>query len=371
MEKSTSNSNTPESLQIEVGLSRNAPKKNISKRVKFLLIFGGVFCAALMIAAISLIYTLNVFSKELGIKNYPGLISNFINTPFSQILSAGGRTNILVLGKGGAGHDAPDLTDTVIFVSVALFASQNPIVLVSLPRDLWIPDIRAKVNSSYYWGNQKKPGGGLNFAKTEVQEIVGQPIHYAIVIDFSGFKKIIDAIGGIEVNVERSFVDEHYPIAGREDDPCGGDKLYKCRYETVRFEKGLKHLDGETALKFVRSRYAVGDEGTDFARTARQEKIITAIKKKIFTGEILLNPMRLTGIAKAVNSSIETDMDQNVMAIIVRKIIDNKGNVSTNVLLQELLINPPINKKFDNQYVFVPKAGTWVEVQNWFKKILY
>jgi LCP family protein required for cell wall assembly len=101
--------------------------------------------------------------------------------------------------------------------------------IISLPRDIWIPALRAKLNSVYYWGNQKEEGGGLPLSKSVVEEIVGQPVEYGIVIDFEGFQEIIDVLGGVEVNVERSFTDERFPIEGKENDECEGDPEYKCR----------------------------------------------------------------------------------------------------------------------------------------------
>jgi len=111
-------------------------------------------------------------------------------------------------------------------------------------------------------------------AKSVAEEIVGIPVHYAVVVDFDFFQKVIDELGGIEVDVETDFVDDRYPIKGREDDLCNGDPKFSCRYETVEFKKGLQFMDGGAALKFVRSRNAEGDEGTDLARIARQEKVI-------------------------------------------------------------------------------------------------
>ena len=307
-------------------------------------------------------------SLKLGLPTYTRVLSNFILTPKSGIKEISGRTNILVMGKGGAGHDAPDLTDTIMFVSVP--SDNRPLSIISLPRDIWIPALRAKLNSTYYWGNQKEDGGGIVLAKSTVEEIVGQTIQYAVIIDFSGFKNIIDAIGGVEVNVEQAFIDEKYPIAGKENDPCGGDPEYKCRYETIEFKKGLQSMDGESALKFVRSRNAEGDEGTDLAREARQEKVIQAIKNKVLSADVLFSPKRMKALIGAVRTSTETDMDIDVAAILARRVLEDRENVKSNVLGEEFLLNPPISAKYDSLYVFIPKAGNWNEVHNWVDDLL-
>jgi LCP family protein required for cell wall assembly len=300
---------------------------------------------------------------KVGVPNYLRAASDFIFTPANKIETQAGRTNILVLGKAGAGYTAPDLTDTIIFASVN--NDNLSTTLTSLPRDIWIPAIRAKLNSAYYWGGQRQEGGGLTLAKSVVEEIVGQPVHYGVVIDFSGFKKIIDVIGGIEVEVERGFVDEKYPIVGRENDECGGDKEFKCRYETVRFEKGLTQMDGETALKFVRSRNAVGEEGTDLAREARQQKVLVALKNKLLSSQVFLSPKRLLGVIQEIKNSVETDMDVSAGAILTRRIIQSRDSLSSSVIPADLLVNPPILPRYDNQYVFTPKSGDWGEVRDW------
>ena len=94
---------------------------------------------------------------------------------------------------------------------------------------------------------------------------------------------MIDFIGGVEVNVENSFIDKEFPITGKENDLCNNDLEYKCRYKIISFTKGVSSMDGQTALNFVRSRHAEGSEGTDFAREKRQQKVIEAIKNKLIS----------------------------------------------------------------------------------------
>ena len=101
-----------------------------------------------------------------------------------------------------------------------------------------------------------KKRAGFILSKAEVENIIGQPIHYAIVVDFDQFEAVINFLGGVDVIVENSFIDKEFPIAGRENNLCNSDPDYKCRYETISFTKGLTHMNGQTALKFVRSRYA-------------------------------------------------------------------------------------------------------------------
>jgi LCP family protein required for cell wall assembly len=278
------------------------------------------------------------------------------------LLGTGGkseRLNILILGKSGTGYSAPDLTDTLIFASVSL--EKPKVVLISIPRDIWIPKIRAKINSAYYWG-------GSALAKSTVAGILGQPVHYVAVLDFSSFREIIDSLGGIEVKVERSFSDAKYPLAGREKDLCEGDKEYKCRYETLRFTQGKQFMDGETALKFVRSRNGDNGENTDLAREARQQKVITAIKEKIFSWQTFLNPKKDLTLLRVLKSSLETDIDWSSGLLLAKRLILSQGKISSFVFPEDFLTSPPKSQKYDNQYVFIPKKGDWSEVWEWTRK---
>ena len=279
----------------------------------------------------------------------------------ANIQSSNGRVNILILGIGGKGHAGEDLTDTMIVASVSL--TKPSLVFVSLPRDIWIPAIRAKINSAYYWG-------GFDLAKISTQGVVGLPINYAMVMDFSGFTKIINVLGGVTVNVERSFTDENYPIEGRENDVCGGDPLFRCRYETVSFTQGLTTMDGETALKFARSRYAKGDEGTDLARAARQEKIIQAVKNKLLSKDFFLYPKKALAVWQVVKDSVQTDLGTNALAILAERALVGRNNIVQTTLPESLLINPPISKTYDLQYVFVPAGGSWDQVHIWINGLI-
>ncbi|MGD8744034.1 MAG: LCP family protein [Candidatus Woesebacteria bacterium] len=354
--------------------SKSASKKNVAlsrfKRRLFRHIW--LVRAGVIIAVGAVLVALSLFAasllRETRIGFYYDLASNFVFAPKDAVSVIDDRTNILLLGKGGQNHDAPSLTDTIVFVSVN--HSKPSVSMVSLPRDIWIPELRAKINSAYYWGNQKKEGGGLALAKSSVERIVGEPVQYGVVVDFEGFREIIDVLGGVEVDVENSFTDEHFPVPGKENDECEGDPEFKCRYETISFKKGKTTMDGDTALKFARSRNADGDEGTDIARAARQQKIIDAIKRKAFSKEILFSPRKLLEIKGVVETYVETDIDPNPAAVIARKVFDARGSFYSHVLPEEFIVNPPKLPRYDNLYVFIPKDGDWSQVHEWVEKTL-
>jgi LCP family protein required for cell wall assembly len=334
----------------------------------------------LILVFISVLFILGLVIKSLFFgpvfTRYYGLAKDFIFAPKEKLSMVDGRVNFLILGKGGGGHEAPDLTDTMIFVSAK--PESNSVTMVSIPRDIWISELRAKLNSTYYWGNIKKEGGGLILAKTTVEKIVGQTIQYGIVIDLEGFQEIVDVLGGIGVYVENSFTDNKYPISGKENDICGGDPELKCRYESVYFEHGLKTMDGEAALKFIRSRNAEGDEGTDFAREARQQKIISAVKDKVLSPEVLLSPQKLSKLKSAILKHVEEDITPDSIAVIARVFFNARNNIKTDVLPEEFLVSPPKSPKYDNLYVLIPKNNNmslnkgqgWEDIQKWIREIL-
>lgn len=293
----------------------------------------------------------------------PKFVSSLIFDDPSGLKSTSERTNILVLGIGGSTHEGPNLTDSILFLSLNF--KKKDALMASLPRDIWSPTLKDKINSAYAYGEAKKKGGGLILAKSIVEEIVGFPIHYAWVIDFAGFKNLIDMVGGIDVNVETSFDDLHYPIEGKENDDCNGDKEFLCRYEPLHFDKGFQHMDGTRALKFVRSRFADGDEGNDFARSKRQQKVILALKDKVLHQTDLKDIARNRKIIQAFDDATDTDMNFKEAALLgklflsinpqdIRKVIIDSGNEETG--RKGFLLNPPA-WQFDGQWVLIPRKG--------------
>lgn len=266
------------------------------------------------------------------------------------------QVNILLLGISGGHHDGPNLSDSNIVINYNF--KTNQLTTISIPRDLWSPTLENKINSAYAYGEAKKPGsGGFILAKAEMAAVIGLPIQYAAVIDFQQFKKLIDFLGGIDVEVENSFIDEKFPIAGKENDDCNGDKTYACRYETISFTKGIISMNGETALKFTRSRNAQGDEGTDFAREKRQQKVIEAVKNKLIN--LLKNPNLKTykEVYQILNNLIKRDITNQQAAIIAKNIILKRNFHQKKILLSEdFFDNPPLwDNRYQGLWVLVPK----------------
>jgi len=302
-----------------------------------------------------------------------GWLWSFSHTSLPQ---HSGRTNFLILGVAGGDHEGPDLTDTMIFFSVD--ESKKDALALSLPRDLWVPSLRAKLNTAYHYGSEKAATqGGLLLAKSAISEVIGQPVDFAFIFDFSLFGRVIDTLGGVNVNVERSFDDYFYPVDGKGNDTCGlspaasataaasitddasAAAAFPCRYEHISFATGLQHMDGTMALKYVRSRHAVGEEGTDFDRSRRQENIIAAIKNRLLSREVASHPRILLNLYNLVSSSLVTDFPADKYPAALRMALSVKNGTQRSFSLKEpdQLENPPISARYDYQWVLIPKQN--------------
>jgi len=325
----------------------------------------------------ALLLLIGVFILVQGIKYFPvwyGLLfkKDIVLNRTDQ------RINILLLGIGGGRHDGPNLTDTIILASID--PEKKKATLISIPRDLWIPDLKAKINYAYAYGESREKGGGLLLSKAVVSKVLGQEIDYALRVDFDGFIKAVDMVGGLDVNVERKLDDPEYPISGKEDDPCDHKEeelqalatassqldAFPCRYEHLVINPGLQHMDGETALKFVRSRHAKGSEGSDFARSKRQEKIISAFQDKVFSAGTFLNPVKIVSLLDVFKASIDTDITQEEYDDFVRLAQKMKGAKMQSIVLDVgdeeegqpgLLDNPAPTEAYRYQWVLAPRRG--------------
>lgn len=343
-------------------------KRRLFKHIwvaRFLAIFGVV------VALLLFFYGIKLILDRYQVTQFVEPVTNFIFTTDVPVKNQDGVTNILVLGKGGEGHDAPELTDTIILASL----SRDPakITLISLPRDLYLADTQLKINHAFLKGNEQ--GGteaGLDNARKTMEEVTGQTINYVTVVDFSGFTRLIDALGGINVEVERSFTDNRYPIAGRENDLCAGDPTYACRYETVSFSEGEQTMDGATALKFARSRHSLDPlESNDLARAARQQKIIDAIRRKVISTELIFNPQKVSELVSIGQNSVITDITPDEGAVLARIAFDARNNLQSYVLPFTLLYEPPVSPyRYFGQYVLLPMGASWNGIHDWVRENL-
>lgn len=296
--------------------------------------------------------------------NFKDLISN------SSLDQTDGISNILILGKGGTNHPGGQLTDTIILAR--LRQSDKKLAMISIPRDLLVPIPGAgerKINEAYSTGwnsvsnkdTNKKAEAGAKLTSDVVSKMANIPIHYYISVDFSGFKEVVDILGGITVDVEQDIYDPLYPKDGFSKD---GTYAKTDAYTTFSLKKGLQNLNGETALKYSRSR----ETTSDFDRARRQQKVIVAIRDKALSLGVLSNPKKVSDLVNSVGNHIRTNLNVSEIREFVNilKSVD-KNNISNNVIdngSQGLLVSS--NEGF---YHLIPRTGNFKEIQSFVKNI--
>lgn len=276
----------------------------------------------------------NIFSSV--VKSLPGVSSELDG-------EEDGRINVLLLGMRGENVDGGGLlADTIMVLSIHPSSGEgdtSKASLVSIPRDLYVTvpgtsDMQ-KINAVHFYGEEKGRGQGLEYMKRIVSEVTGQPIHYAVSIDFQGFEDLVDAVGGVTVHLEQAFAEgvqfhepqvcdsyvytvptnptqyqekwyvrkdgtrylaKSYPLCYNKDEECGG---------VFQLPAGDNHLDGETALCYVRSR----STSNDFERAKRQQEVIKEIKAKALSLGFLADFSKIDGLLSSLGENARTDME--------------------------------------------------------------
>ena len=186
----------------------------------------------------------------------------------------------------------------------------------------------------------------MTLAKETVSNVVNLPIHYSVRIDFEGFEQLIDAVGGVDILVEKDLYDPLYPG------------------ETFYVKAGQQHLDGASALKYSRSR----ETTSDFDRARRQQQVLLDLKNKLFSLNTLANPKKINDILGILGDHINTDMKMNEAQALGRMLSDlDSGNIINRVLdngSDGLLVASNLSG-----YTLSPRTGNFKEIQNFAKNI--
>jgi LCP family protein required for cell wall assembly len=276
------------------------------------------------------------------------------------------RVNVVVMGYGGVGHDGAYLTDSMLVIS--LIPGTGSTTLISVPRDLWVQvppssGQYAKINTAYqdglyngYAGQAagKLAGGAL--AAQKVSDVTGLNVQYWVTIDFTGFRKLVDALGGVEINVPTAFT-ANYPI---NDDP-----QINAGWKTIHFNAGPQHMNGEQSIEYARARYVTDplSEGTDFARSARQQLLVHAILSR--ARQVGAWP-GLTNATNALQSAMYSNLSLADLLLFAQKMsLSNAKRVGlTN---QNVLVD---STSSDGQAILLPQNGDWSAVQNYVQQQL-
>lgn len=262
-----------------------------------------------------------------------------------------GRVNILLLGVGDDGHAGAELSDSMMVVS--LDPKTNDVAMLSIPRDMYvkIPGFGYdRINAAHADGEQQKKGGGPELAKKTVSQTLDIPIHYFVRVDFSGLKKAVDSVGGVDINVVESLYDPEYPCDKNEGRICG-----------FRLKAGQTHMDGNTALKFARCRK--GNCGNDFGRAARQQQVLVALRDKALKASTLANPAKLGAMLDVVGDHLRTDLQLGE----IQKLADISQKIDPTKVINKVIDDSAtgflVGTNVGGASVLQPKTGNYKAIQ--------
>jgi len=322
----------------------------------------------------------------------------------------------LLLGYGGGRHEGTYLTDSIMVLNFD--TKTNKALLISLPRDVWVQvpmksgeSYGTKINAVYQmslfpkqypnidpqYRDEENPSKLLAYV---IKNVTGLTVDGYLSIDFEGFTQAIDTLGGITVNVERSFTDYEYPIEEKMNDLCGREeefaqiepvinklmteeeqealftdkpelkefytdikehpvKAFPCRYEELRFQKGITQMNGETALKFARSRHAMGDGG-DFNRAKRQQHVIDGAKEKILSIGFI---PKIIPLLNDLEEHVKTDVSLSEMQKLLKEALEAGSYSIESFVLSDTYLTDSYSPT--GGYILIPKneSGSWKEIQ--------
>jgi len=253
-----------------------------------LVLTGLILVLALIIGGGLFIYGRNLDSKLQKTDPFSAIVGD------RPLKTVDGALNILLVGSDSRDPDA-DMSrpgkwraDTVVMVHVS--ADHNHVYLVSIPRDLYVyipkmesalySDQYAKINASFAWG-------GLPLAVQTVENYTGVRIDHVVSIDFGGLKEVVDALGGIDMKVDRTITSIHKPFR--------------------TYQKGNHHFTGSEALDYVRQRKQFPDG--DFARMKHQQALLKAMLDKATSAGTLTNPGKLHAFLQTLTKAVTVDKD--------------------------------------------------------------
>jgi LCP family protein required for cell wall assembly len=269
-----------------------------------------------------------------------------------------GQINVLLLGMRGNNMPGGGLLADTIMIAMAR-PKENKVALLSIPRDLWVkhPDssTQSKINSVHALYEEKGEGEGMDAMKQTIGEITGIPIHYAVRIDFNGFKELVDTVGGVDVYLDKPF---------SEPKQFEGENALDFSLPT-----GRNHIDGQKALFFVRARYA----SSDFERSRRQQQVLIALKDKMLSLGTLADFGKVNNILNVLGEDVRTDMDISEM-----KKFFELANKSQNPQIKQkvldtseegLLYSTKADTPEGKTYVLLPSGGNYDKIRELVKNI--
>jgi len=286
-------------------------------------------------------------SRRLGLLAVAGLILVVACLAGAGLLSAlapspGGRTNVLLLGIDRRSETGwAYRTDTILVLTVD--PASRAAGILSIPRDLQVPIPgygEDRINTANFWGAQgheENADAGASLLKATIEGNFGIPIDGYLMVDFGTFVRIVDALGGIDVEVPETLHDTRYPNP-KPEDPYG--------YKTVHFDAGRQHMDGTQAIEYARSRMST----SDFHRAKRQQLVLLAIRQKALSGA---GVVRWPALASAVLDGVKTDLGMGRLL----RLAYLAARIDLGSLQQVVLEHPLVSSftRYDGAQVLLPQ----------------
>lgn len=270
-------------------------KRKISRRTKIIT----AICAFILLAVPIFLLAKGIYAYRSIVQRHTGVSSEVLTkneSEFDSKTEAATRVNILLLGVGDADHAGSTLADTMMVASID--PRTKDVAILSLPRDLYVripKHGKYKLNAAHALGEQQETGAGPDLAKMVVGQVLDVPIHNYLRVDFSGFKKVVDVLGGVSVDVPQPLSDPEYPCEKDERRACG-----------FSLRTGTYVMDGALALKYARCRK--GNCGDDFGRATRQQQVLLALRAKALGLSTLSSPAKIADIIDTVGAHVRTDL---------------------------------------------------------------
>ena len=279
----------------------------------------------------------------------PSWLATLFNIKVTQLVGEeDGRVNILLLGiPGDPMHDGPELTDTVMLASYNTV--DKYLHIFSLPRDLQVKSDELgtmKLNSIFKTGQTKNNDGPGTILKT-VDNLTGLATPYYIKIDFTGFKQLVDELGGVKVDVKKNLLDSKYPANSGNG------------YQTVDIKAGSYTMDGEMALKYARSR----ESTSDFDRARRQQDILMAMRAKASELDLLTAPVKLFAISDIIKDHLATNLNKDEMVRLMQLVAEFDPTKVTNKVVDEASGVVVGGKNEAGSYVLTPVGGDYNKIK--------
>ncbi len=265
------------------------------------------------------------------------------------------RKNMLVLGLDAVSNrkSHPLLTDTILLSSID--PANSKIFLLSIPRDLWSEEYQTKINALYVYGEDRYPEEPERFPTEVIASQIDQEIHHTITLSLDTVAQMIDILGGVEVEIKESFIDKEFPRDNVDINNSDPSVLY----ETVEFAAGKETMDSVRALKYIRSRHAQGDIGTDNSRGERQQAVIEAILAKASNLNIISNPKTMAELYLLYEQNFAKSLPSRELLPLIREIVKKRAipdiiKISLPIFpdQEDGVIEHPPQNEYDGQWVY-------------------